>query len=1035
MKLLISTAIKRLQFYILIFISFFLFSERTFATFDKFKKYDFNSGLTDNHVVDQVIDKNNFIWIATLKGLNKFDGYNYIQFTKENLKLPNNHIQSLALNDTVLYAATFGNVTAINIYNNTTRVLKNTDRNVLISKIFFTSNKLLVVYYEDGVVYFINSSNEIIKKYTFEKQNYTSIDEFENTLCIGVSSKGIVQINLKNLSSSSIYPTEVNYGNNYLKNIKGLGIFHILPNRLALYNSQKKAFLSLGNEFKNVTGIDGLNDSILILIYEQYHVRLYNFKTKKFLQQEFNIPANAIVDNVNHNNDNILLGTNQGLIVFPMSSGAFEEIKCNTHINYIPRAIIETQEGDTYFFTYSNILLKRKNETELKIINSSYIYSYSAIEVGNDIYIGTEGDGLRKLNKKTHQLSIVIQKDGFKSGIVHITSLLKFNDTKIILGCMPGLYMYDIKTKELSPLNIYTSGIDLYKLKYGFNLFDLNYKQIQFINNEIWCATNKGIVMFDKKLKFVDVINKFNSNVISNLLSDSINYIHQESKNIFWIATDNGFQQYDRVLNKFKLTFDKNKIKSNTKTIAILPDYLGRLWIPTYYGLLLYNPKTNILTCYHQHDGLINEEYNYASYVKLKNGDLIIGGINGYQLVKPSIIQQNYNTIKLRITDILKLGKNNEYVSLNDTKKIILNLDDDFIQIRFSTNQYYHTESLSYYYRADENSNWISTNNLPIININSLPRNTSYLYIKVVNNDNLSEQYTTKIPVYIRLKIYKEWWFIPAILLVFLILIGGVLVLWLRFSNIRKMEKNRIENENILVQNLNKEKELNSLKSKFIRLISHEYRTPLTGITTSVDLMEMLLATPQNEQSIEKERRHMRNIRTQVDRMSKLIKGVQSLNRMETYIAKMNLVQSDIKAFVKYNVELLLPSNFNLNFNYCEEDLHTMFDKDIMQQILSNILSNSVKYSFKSRQEIVVSINLVDENTYTIVIQDYGVGIPSKDLPYIFNTFYRSNEIENIQGIGLGLSITKQLTEQMNGEIDIQSSSDYGTTVTLKFPL
>lgn len=892
-----------------------------------------------------------------------------------------------------------------------------------------------MVYYEDGVVYIINAQHEIVKKYTFEKQNYTSIDEFDNTLFIGVSSKGIVQINLKNLSSTSIYPTVVNYGNNYLKNIKGLGIFHILPNRLALYNSQKNAFLSLGNDFKNVTGIDGLNDSILILIYEQYHVRLYNFKTKKFLQQEFNIPANAIVDNVNHNNDNILLGTNQGLIVFPMSSGAFEEIKCNTHINYIPRAIVETQEGDTYFFTYSNILLKRKNETELKIINSSYIYSYSAIEVGNDIYIGTEGDGLRKLNKKTHQLSIVIQKNGFKSGIVHITSLLKFNDTKIILGCMPGLYMYDIKTKELSPLNIYTSGIDLYKLKYGFNLFDLNYKQLQFFNNEIWCATNKGVVIFDKKLKFVDVINKFNSNVISNLLSDSINYIYQESKNIFWIATDNGFQQYDRVLNKFKLTFDKNKIKSNTKTIAILPDNAGRLWIPTYYGLLLYNPKTNILTCYHQHDGLINEEYNYASYVKLKNGDLIFGGINGYQLVKPSIIQQNYNTIKLRITDILKLGKNNEYVSLNDTKKIILNLDDDFIQIRFSTNQYYHTESLSYYYRANENSNWISTNNLPLININSLPRNTSYLYIKVVNNDNLSEQYTTKIPVYIRLKIYKEWWFIPAILLVFLILIGGVLVLWLRFSNIRKMEKNRIENENILVQNLNKEKELNSLKSKFIRLISHEYRTPLTGITTSVDLMEMLLATPQNEQSLEKERRHMRNIRIQVDRMSKLIKGVQSLNRMETYIAKMNLVQSDIKAFVKYNVELLLPSNFNLNFNYCEEDLQVMFDKDIMQQILSNILSNSVKYSFKNKQEIVVSINLVDENTYTIVIQDYGVGIPSKDLPYIFNTFYRSNEIENIQGIGLGLSITKQLTEQMNGEIDIQSSSDYGTTVTLKFPL
>ena len=891
----------------------------------------------------------------------------------------------------------------------------------------------MVVYYDDGMVYFLNKKYEIIKKLKLKPQNKVPIAEANGKVFIAVRQIGILAYDLNTLQLWKSYNGTIDFLNSELKYFNNLGLLYAQPRGLSIYKNLNNYFESLGSSFKGITNIDAINDSVLVLVFEHYKTTLYNIKQKKFLNQEFKIPANAIIENINHNSNTILLGTNQGLIVFPMNSGAFESINIPSQVSFIPRAIVQTKEGDVYYFTYNQTFFSKKNSYDIEIINSNLKLSYAALELGDDIYVGTDGIGLFKMNKKTHKVTEVVNKFSFPGGIPHITSMCKFSETKIILGALHGLYMYDILSKELSALNIYTSGIDLYKLKYGFNLFDLHYRYIRIIDNEIWCATNKGVVIFNKNLKFVDVINRFNTNAKNELICDSINYIYPKNINEIWLATDVGLQQYDRIKNKFGKTFDKNKIQSNTKILAIIPDQYERLWMPTYYGLILFNPKTNMITTYHQHDGLVNEEYNYASFLKLQNSEIVLGGINGYQRVRPSMVEQESSNISLHITDILKLNKENEFISVNDSRKIILNLDDDFIQIRFSTNQFYHTESLSYYYRADENSNWISTNNVPVININSLPRNTSYLYIKVVNNDNLSEQYITKIPVYIKVKIYKEWWFIPTFLFMFLLLISVVLVLWLRFWNIKKMEKNRMENENILVQNLNKEKELNSLKSKFIRLISHEYRTPLTGITTSIDLMEMLLASPQTEMNVQKERRHMRNIRKQVDRMSKLIKGVQSLNRMETYIAKMNLELVDIKSYISYNIDLLLPSDFKLSLNFCEEEINAMLDKDILQHILSNIISNSVKYSINERKELVVSVMPSTDNKFSIVIQDFGVGIPSKDLPYIFDTFYRSNEIENIQGIGLGLSITKQLVEELNGEIDVQSASDFGTTITLRF--
>ena len=1018
--------------FILCLFLIFSFIDNNNATTNKYRKYNISNGLTDNHITGQLIDKNNYLWVATEKGLQKFDGYNYIYFTFENTKIPDNHLVSITQNKTTIFAASKNFISAIDNKSSVSRtIIKLSSK---ISKIYYTSNNILVVFAENGEVYLFDKYYKLIKKLNYEQAVVDKLEEFNGSLYFNVLKGYIWKIDLMSFQVSNLQNIEVAYKGSELKNIKHLGLLFTNSQGMFKYNISTNKFEMLGTQFKRVNCITQVNDSIICLLYNHFNIKFYNFRSNSFLQYEFTTPDNSYVEEINILNGNVILGTNQGIIAFQFNSKSFEQISIENIGNVVPRAIIHSKTGELFLINNNNISVVKKGETTpIRIYNNNYNF-YSAIEVGNDIYIGTEGAGLKKISTTTYQVSDVTLLKQF-SDRRHIVSLAQFDNQKLLLGCAPGLFVYDIISGKLTPLIIYTSGKDLYKLNYGYNLFDLTYRHIVVIKDEIWMSSNKGIVILNKDLSFKEIINKSSGPSYTNLICDSINYIYQRNKNEFWIATDNGFQKFNNKTKSFSSAIRSSALRINTKVIAIIPDNEGRLWMPSYNGVLLYNPENKILTNYRQHDGLVNDEYNFASFCKLNDGNIVLGGINGYQLIKPNNINQDNKKITIKITDIVRLEDDNTFKSLNNKNLIELDLEDDFIQVRITTNEYAHNESLSYFYRIGENANWISTNKLPIINLSYLPRGTEYIYVKAINDDDINSQSTIKIPVIINTKIYKEWWFIPSILFVFVTLLSLVIIQTNRVRNISVKKIEKLKSEELLLQNLGKQKELNSLKTKFIRLVSHEYRTPLTGIATSLDLMDMLLANSTSDATILKEKRHMKNIRLQVDRMSKLIKGVQSLNRMEDFIAKMNMEEGDIAAYVKYHIELLVPNNFTLKFHSTSETIVTTFDKDIMLQILSNIVSNSVKYSVKERKELIVSCELLSDNAYTIVIQDFGVGIPEKDLPLVFDTFYRSQAIENIQGIGLGLSITKQLIEQMNGTIEIHSILDYGTTVTIKFSM
>jgi signal transduction histidine kinase len=245
-------------------------------------------------------------------------------------------------------------------------------------------------------------------------------------------------------------------------------------------------------------------------------------------------------------------------------------------------------------------------------------------------------------------------------------------------------------------------------------------------------------------------------------------------------------------------------------------------------------------------------------------------------------------------------------------------------------------------------------------------------------------------------------------------------------------EENIIQLKDNIQSAYEKEKELNIMKTRFMSMISHEFRTPLTVIVSSSDIMKL---ESENDNS-EKIQKQSLKIRNSVKQMTSLIDDVIAFNNTEssTYILRIdeieicNLIQeiiSEQKLTYKSSVNVVCDSNNN--------PLNMYSDKRILRHILSNLIGNAVKYT-PSDKNISVNIKKM-QNIVKIQISDQGIGIPPTDMENIWEPFFRGSNIRNISGTGFGLYIVKDFVTKLGGEINITSKINEGTTVSLIVPV
>jgi PAS domain S-box-containing protein len=231
---------------------------------------------------------------------------------------------------------------------------------------------------------------------------------------------------------------------------------------------------------------------------------------------------------------------------------------------------------------------------------------------------------------------------------------------------------------------------------------------------------------------------------------------------------------------------------------------------------------------------------------------------------------------------------------------------------------------------------------------------------------------------------------------------------------------------------LQKERELNDLKTKFLSLVSHEFKTPLSGILTSSTLAKKYTKTEQQD----KRDKHLNTIKNKVHYLTSILNDFLSVERLESgkftykfdHFSLLNLINE-----VVYNANVTLKSGQIINYPQDIEDVELYQDRNVLELILSNLLNNAIKYS-KEDTTITLDIN-IDKKHLNFKITDEGIGIPDKDKQHIFERYFRAENALLNQGTGIGLNIIKVHLDNLGGEISFESQENKGSTFKIKLPI
>ncbi|MBT8319036.1 MAG: PAS domain-containing sensor histidine kinase [Gramella sp.] len=244
--------------------------------------------------------------------------------------------------------------------------------------------------------------------------------------------------------------------------------------------------------------------------------------------------------------------------------------------------------------------------------------------------------------------------------------------------------------------------------------------------------------------------------------------------------------------------------------------------------------------------------------------------------------------------------------------------------------------------------------------------------------------------------------------------------------------KRRKDAEKKIKDALHKEKELNELKTKFLSLVSHEFKTPLSGILTSATLAEKYTKAEQQE----KRERHLVTIRNKVHYLNNILNDFLSIERLDSGRGQYKFKDFGLKRLLNeviYNANITLKDGQEIRYPKDIEDVELHMDEKILELILSNLLGNAIKYS---PENTTIDLSLDFQGDFiNFEIKDQGRGIPKKDQKHIFERYFRAENALLDQGTGIGLNIAKTHLENLGGSIAFVSKENEGTTFTIKVPV
>lgn len=987
------------------------------ATRDGINKFDGNkievfrpiigdtTGLFGNNIQTVCGDHNGHVFIQCLTGLVI---YSLKKQTMEIIK--RNGVECISHGKERLWIGCKDSIKYFNIQKKSIKFFCNLENEIKINKILEASDGTLYVGSQQNGLYIVDKNKKI--RTLLPKLNIICLyEDDQKNIWIGTVDSGIYRIDRQNTlihymhdeknknSISDNYVRAIcqdDLGNFWIGTFKGIDHFNPGTGVFTHHTHSEKDPYSIGSSSVWAITKD-TQGSLWIGTY---------FKGVDRINPEFSF------------NQYYRSNENGNGLSSPIIGNIAEEINGNLWIS--------TENGGLNYFDRKQNSFKsfQYSPNNPNSISSNTLKALYLDSINNCLWIGTHLGGLNRFNLSTKTNKRYSFQDPRLNN--YVRCIEHYND-KLYLGTHNAVYVFDINTEKATPLvdNI---------------LYGLNKKQIWdlFIDSQqnLWFSTSFAVFKYNlinKDLKkFVNIPNDQHS-----IPPGYLNTFYENKQGQIWIGSAGGGISIYHPQTETFTSF-------NTLNSDIIDDYIvdinespmGYLLIATNKRLSRFDYENRIFYNYYNNTFFPFSAINERGLHITHTGEIIISSVDGMLILNEKDLdithkKHQINLTELYVNNILVKPDDSSRIlkeSLSYTNKITLTSDHSIFSVVFNVTNYIKAIQPDIIYKLEGfDKAWVNTCDRNMITYTNLNPGKYKLIIKERANNTDEIHPMTELEIEILPPFYKTW----IAFMIYFILIGGITyILFRSYISHIKLQSSLIY--------VNKEKErieeLNQYKLRFFTNISHEFRTPLTLITSQ---LEYLLQSTNIQQNIYS---RILSILKNTDKMKKLINELLDFRKQDQGFVKIKVSYINIIQFIQ---EIYLPfkeyahtRHIDLRFIHKEEELFIWIDPNQFDKVLHNLLSNAFKYTPENG-----TISIVIEKGTSILnisIIDSGIGIDKAYQDKIFNRFY---QVETEQtspfnlGTGIGLALVKSIVESHKGEITVYSELNKGTEFKISLPL
>jgi len=1057
----------------------------------RFSRIDVGQGLSHNQVSGFLKDSRGFLWIGTVSGLNRYDGYS--------VRVLGNDLPDSALVGNTSIDKLFEDPHG-RIWINSTSVYDPATEN-------FSQDiaSLMTEYGLPG-----GTLSDIIRDKT---GNYWFVHARHGLFRYTPNGSGVGKLITVSLGDTSRVTAFAQANNGAFWVMHSSGVLEQLAAKdfsVAYTNDFLKKTAGASLDYRMVADSDGdlwvfLSDQIAGIYYfdHQQHTFSHIDQSSAPLRLNTNIVRGVVEDNhgliwvgTDHGGINIIdkkRRTVRYVLTNPEDSKSLSQNTITT--------LYKDDQGIIWVGTYKQGLcyyhegIIRFPLYRHELANASSL-SYDDVnrfveDASGNLWIGTNGGGLIYFDRAKHTFRAYTSEPGNTRSLssnVIVSLVIDHTNTLWVGTYYGGLNAFDGRSftrfmpdrtepGSLSDNNVWElfedsqqnlwvgtlrGGLDLYdrytREFHHYRTGDVNSVRSNYISvitedhdKNIWIGTIGGIDVLERQSGRFIHYGHDDKNPAS-LSSDNVLSIYEDSRGLIWVGTPGGLNLFDRKTRTFRVFTKADGLAHNT-VLTILEDVPGSLWMSTTNGLshLTIGGAGDSLSFsfknYDESDGLPGKQFNENAAYRTRRGELVFGGGNGFTIFRPE--QIGVNTVRPRVvlTDFqlfnhsLHAGEATDgdvvlRKSITATEALELHHNQNVFSIEFAALSFIHPEKNKYQYKLEGfNTDWLTTDGKSRrVTFTNLDPGDYVFRVRASNNDGLwSENDVT-----LRIRILPPFWKTHTAMVLYGLIVLGALLLTRRLIQQRERVKFAIEQER---QEAHRMHELDMMKIRFFTNVSHEFRTPLTLILTPLEkLLKQTHDASQQEQ--------FQMIHRNAKRLLNLVNQLLDFRKLEVQEIRFNPSEGDIVAFVRDTVysfsDLSEKKAVRLEFVTGLTMLETIFDQDKLEKILFNLLSNAFKFT-PEHGAVKVSLNIVTTGTLPegsrgmleITVADTGIGIPADKQERIFDRFFQNDVPKSMvnPGTGIGLSIVREFVRAHGGTVTVRSVPDEGSTFTVQFPL